>query len=101
MAITPALLGPLCRLLLVAGFETTVNAIGNGVRALLATPVQWQLLVDDPDLAPAVFEEVLRYDPPVQLTARTPRRTLSTSPGHLVSITWRSPAASTTVSVHR
>ncbi|HEY5786398.1 MAG TPA: cytochrome P450 [Microlunatus sp.] len=72
-AITPAVLGPLCRLLLVAGFETTVNAIGNGVRALLADPEQWQLLVEDPDRAPAVVEEVLRYDPPVQLTARAAR----------------------------
>jgi cytochrome P450 len=71
--ITPAVLGPLCRLLLVAGFETTVNAIGNGVRALLANPDQWQLLVEDPDRAAAVVEEVLRYDPPVQVTARAAR----------------------------
>ena len=71
--ITPAMLGPLCRLLLVAGFETTVNAIGNGVRALLADRDQWQLLVEDPDRAPAVVEEVLRYDPPVQVTARAAR----------------------------
>lgn len=61
---------PLCRLLLLAGFETTVNAIGNGIRALLANPDQWRLLVEDPGLAPQVVEEVLRYDPPVQLTAR-------------------------------
>ena len=71
--ITPAMLGPMCRLLLVAGFETTVNAIGNGVRALLADRDQWQLLVEDPDRAPAVVEEVLRYDPPVQVTARAAR----------------------------
>ncbi len=71
--ITPEVLGPLCRLLLVAGFETTVNAIGNGVRALLADPEQWQLLVEDPDRAPDVVEEVLRYDPPVQVTARMAR----------------------------
>lgn len=71
--VTPEVLGPLCRLLLVAGFETTVNAIGNGVRALLADPEQWQLLVEDPDRAPAVVEEVLRYDPPVQVTARMAR----------------------------
>lgn len=71
--VTPAVLGPLCRLLLVAGFETTVNAIGNGVRALLADPEQWRLLVDDPDRAPTAVEEVLRYDPPVQVTARVAR----------------------------
>lgn len=57
-------------LLLLAGFETTVNAIGNGVRALLANREQWELLVADPSRAEAVVEEVLRYDPPVQQTAR-------------------------------
>ena len=57
-------------LLLLAGFETTVNAIGNGVRALLANREQWELLVADPSRAAAVVEEVLRYDPPVQQTAR-------------------------------
>nr|WP_239579135.1 cytochrome P450 [Microlunatus panaciterrae] len=68
--ITPEVIAPLCRLLLLAGFETTVNAIGNGVRALLANPEQWRLLVEDPSRAPQVVEEVLRYDPPVQVTAR-------------------------------
>jgi cytochrome P450 len=63
-------LSALVGLLLLAGFETTVNAIGNGVRALLADREQWQLLVDDPSRAAAVVEEVLRYDPPVQQTAR-------------------------------
>lgn len=63
-------LSSLVGLLLLAGFETTVNAIGNGVRALLADREQWQLLVDDPSRAPAVVEEVLRFDPPVQQTAR-------------------------------
>ena len=68
--ITSAELSSLVGLLLLAGFETTVNAIGNGIRALLANRDQWQLLVDDPSQAPAVVEEVLRYDPPVQQTAR-------------------------------
>ena len=63
-------LGPLVRLLLLAGFETTVNAIGNGVRWLLADREQWELLVADPSRAAAVAEEVLRFDPPVQQTAR-------------------------------
>lgn len=71
--VTGATLAALCRLLLVAGFETTVNAIGNGVRALLADREQWRLLVEDPGLAGDVVEEVLRYDPPVQLTARMAR----------------------------
>lgn len=68
--ITSAELSSLVGLLLLAGFETTVNAIGNGVRALLTNREQWEQLVDDPSLAPVVVEEVLRYDPPVQQTAR-------------------------------
>jgi len=68
--ITTTELSSLVGLLLLAGFETTVNAIGNGVRALLANPEQWQSLVQDPSRAAAVVEEVLRYDPPVQQTAR-------------------------------
>ena len=69
-AITPAELSALVRLLLIAGFETTVNAIGNGMRWLLTDPEQWELLVADPGRAAAVAEEVLRFDPPVQQTAR-------------------------------
>ena len=68
--ISAAELSALVRLLLIAGFETTVNAIGNGMRWLLADPEQWELLVKDPERSPAVVEEVLRFDPPVQQTAR-------------------------------
>jgi cytochrome P450 len=60
-----------CNLLLIAGFETTVNLIGNGVRLLLANPDQWDLLRSDPDTwAPRAVEEILRYDPPAQHTGR-------------------------------
>jgi len=69
-AITPSELDALVRLLLVAGFETTVNAIGNGMHWLLADRDQWELLVANPSRAAAVTEEVLRFEPPVQLTAR-------------------------------
>ncbi|SER16878.1 cytochrome P450 [Lentzea albida] len=57
-------------LLLVAGFETTVNLIGNATRALLDHPAQWKLFKANPELAPAVVEETLRWAPPVQLTSR-------------------------------
>jgi cytochrome P450 len=69
-AITATELSALVRLLLIAGFETTVNAIGNGMHWLLADRAQWELLVANPERSPAVVEEVLRFDPPVQQTAR-------------------------------
>ncbi len=56
-------------LLLMAGHEATVNVIGNGVLALLRHPAQWALLRSGPlDLA---VEELIRYDPPLQLFERT------------------------------
>lgn len=57
-------------LLLIAGHETTVNLIGNGTLALLRNPDQLQRLRDDPSLIKTAIEEVLRFDPPVQLTGR-------------------------------
>jgi cytochrome P450 len=58
-------------LLLVAGFETTVNLIGNGTVALFGDREQWDRLAQEPALVPAAVEELLRYDSPVQLTSRT------------------------------
>ncbi|WP_222432332.1 cytochrome P450 [Leekyejoonella antrihumi] len=69
-SIRPEEILPLCQLLLVAGFETTVNLIGNAVHALLLHRDQWQILVDEPTRAADVVEETLRYDPPIQLTSR-------------------------------
>jgi P450-derived glycosyltransferase activator len=69
--IQPREMLPMCNLLLVAGFETTVNLVGNAVNALLAHPRQWSDLCADPaGLAAAAVEETLRYDAPVQRTAR-------------------------------
>jgi cytochrome P450 len=71
--LTPGELVAMALLLLVAGFETTVNLIGNGTVALLREPgrEQWRALRDDPALVPGAVEELLRYDSPVQLTSRT------------------------------
>jgi cytochrome P450 len=58
-------------LLIGAGFETTVNLIGNGIVLLLQHPDQLARLRDDPELWPTAVEEILRLDSPVQMTART------------------------------
>ncbi|MFE3444713.1 cytochrome P450 [Nocardia sp. NPDC059180] len=58
-------------LLMGAGFETTVNLISNGISQLVAHPDQLDRLREEPDLWPNAIEEVLRFDPPVQTTART------------------------------
>jgi len=59
-------------LLLVAGHETTVNLLGNGLLTLLRHPAILDRLRNAPDLIPATVEELLRYEPPVQfLVSRT------------------------------
>jgi cytochrome P450 len=55
-------------LLLIAGQETTVNLIGNGVLALLQNPHQLEKLRDDPTLIKLAVEELLRYTSPVLMT---------------------------------
>jgi cytochrome P450 len=60
-------------LVLAAGFETTVNLLGNGIRMLLDNPEHLQTLAARPELWPNTVEEILRLDSPVQLSARIAR----------------------------
>ncbi|MCS6843901.1 MAG: cytochrome P450 [Caldilineales bacterium] len=59
-----------CILLLNAGHEATVHAIGNGVLALLRHPDQLERLRREPTLIAPAVEEILRYDPPLHLFNR-------------------------------
>ena len=59
-----------CGLLSIAGTESTSHLIGNGTLALLENRDQWNLLRENPELAPKAVEETLRYDPPNQLISR-------------------------------
>ncbi len=61
-------------LVLAAGFETTVNLLGNGIRMLLQSPEHLETLAARPELWPIAVEEVLRLDSPVQMSARFARK---------------------------
>jgi pimeloyl-[acyl-carrier protein] synthase len=63
-----------CVGLFAGGHETTTNAIGNGVLALLDNPDEMQRLRETPTLITNAVEELLRYDSPVQFTARIARQ---------------------------
>ena len=57
-------------LVLAAGFETTVNLLGSGIRLLLDHPDQLAVLQQDTSHWPTAIDEMLRMESPVQLTAR-------------------------------
>lgn len=68
--LTPEELYSMCVLLLVAGHETTTRLIGNGMYTLLQHPDQVEMLKQDPSLIPNAVEEMLRFEPPVQMMPR-------------------------------
>ncbi len=64
-------------LLLIAGFETTVNLLGLGTRTLLERPDELALVIDEPDRTSDLVEEALRFCSPVQFTSRRLGTTLT------------------------
>ncbi len=60
--------------LILAGHESTTNMIGTGLLLLLEHPEQWQTLCEHPEYIPQTVEEILRYDAPIQMFARTTTR---------------------------
>ncbi|MFC5724170.1 cytochrome P450 [Streptomyces gamaensis] len=57
-------------LLFAAGFDSTASAIGLSIATLLNNPAQARLVRDDPQLVPTAVEELLRFEPPVQILHR-------------------------------
>jgi cytochrome P450 len=55
---------------LVGALDTTQAQLAHGIRLLAGHPDQWRMLAEDPSLAPAAAEEVLRFEPITPLTAR-------------------------------
>ena len=55
--------------LIIAGYETTAHLIGNGTRALLDHPEQWEMLRSDRGLMPAAIHEMLRHGGTALLTS--------------------------------
>jgi cytochrome P450 len=72
-------------LLLGAGFETTVNLLGNGVVLLDRHRDQWDGLIADPRGWDGAVEEVLRHDSPVQLTGRTAKADVVLTGRHIAA----------------
>src|SRR5262245_34859959 len=71
VALTDRAVGQFVLLLLVAGNETTTNLIGNVTHALLENPDVLRAVAADPSRIPALVDEGLRYDSPVQVVFRT------------------------------
>src|SRR5713226_6955949 len=78
----------MCTLLLIAGHETTVNLIGNGMLALIQHPEQFAQLRESPGLIGTAVEELLRFDSPVQLTGRIAAEPLEIGGQHIEAGQW-------------
>jgi cytochrome P450 len=63
--------GMLVRSFLSAGIDTTVYGLGNALYCFASNPAQWTILRENPNLIRGSFEEVLRFEAPVQTFFRT------------------------------
>jgi len=64
-------------LTMIGGQETSTNLISSGLLTLLRHPEQMRILLDDPSLIPSAVEELLRYESPIQHTARVAQEDFS------------------------
>lgn len=71
----------LVRALLTAGLDTTVNGFANAIFAFATNPQEWRRLRDDPALIKPAFDEVLRWESPVQTFFRTTTRPVDSDSG--------------------
>jgi hypothetical protein len=71
--------GMLVRSFLSAGIDTTVYGLGNALYCLARYPAQWQALRENPALIRGAFEEVLRFEAPVQSFFRTTTKAVDVS----------------------
>jgi hypothetical protein len=77
--LTEAEAGMLVRSFLSAGIDTTVYGLGNALYCFVAYPEQWTILRENPNLIRGAFEEVLRFEAPVQTFFRTTTRPVDVS----------------------
>ena len=71
--------GMLVRSFLSAGIDTTVYGLGNALHCFASYPAQWSILRENPNLIRGAFEEVLRFEAPVQTFFRTTTRAVDVS----------------------
>jgi cytochrome P450 len=71
--------GMLVRSFLSAGIDTTVYGLGNALYCFVSYPEQWSILRENPNLIRGSFEEVLRFEAPVQTFFRTTTRPVEVS----------------------
>src|ERR1700688_1652891 len=77
--LTEAEAGMLVRSFLSAGIDTTVYGLGNALHCFASYPEQWSILRENPKLIRGAFEEVLRFEAPVQTFFRTATKAVDVS----------------------